>query len=124
MSDFLADLHDLRTKLREASAKGIFEENGASVFENVIIQLVNEAEQKRQALLNKAEQFEKQAAQFHGQAQGFNSFKSMAYGIIDGMIKVKERADAEEAARLKEREENSQQMQDALEQFEKVKQNK
>lgn len=75
MSDFLVDLNGLRTRIREAVSKGVLKENAGGVFETVLIQLVNEAEQNRLSYQNKADQFERQAALFRGQAQAFNSFK-------------------------------------------------
>lgn len=95
------DLLKLRARLGEAVSIGVVDPGSKDTLEAILIQIMNDAEKNRQNCVSQAENLRKQAAMIDGQASAFSSVVSIVYNVINGYIKIAERA-KEEDARVEE----------------------
>lgn len=85
----------LRTRMVDALKTGVVDEKHHGLVQQVLLQIMNDAERQRQACLSQVEAFKNQIVMAQGQANGYAAIASIVYGTIDGFIKQTERAAAE-----------------------------
>ena len=98
------DLIRLRTRALEGLKIGFYKDEAEKALsEGTLIQVLNEAERKRQACITQAEHHRIQMAQQQAQAEAFGMVGSMLYSVLDGYIRGEERRVQEERDRAAER---------------------
>lgn len=102
---YAEDIIKLRQRVSQAMDSGAID-GSKETFETVLIQIMNDAEKNRQNCVAQAENFRKQAATVDGQAAAFSSVVSIVYNVINGYIRIAERAKEEEARVAEEKAEN------------------
>lgn len=88
---YAEDILKLRARVAEAMVSGALD-GSKETLEAVLIQIMNDAERNRQNTINQAENLRKQAATLDGQAAAFSSMVGIVYNVINGFIKIAERA--------------------------------
>jgi len=94
------DILKLRLRFAEAVNSGALD-GSKETLETLLIQIMNDAERNRQNCVTQSDNLRKQMATLDGQAAAFASVTSIVYNVLNGFIKVAERA-KEEENRLKE----------------------
>ena len=97
------DLTKLRTRMVDAMNAGVVGED-ADTFKMTLLQVLNEAERKRQKAQAGIENLRGQIKMMEGQVNAYSQVGSILYSVIDGYVKIAERTAAEEVARKKEKE--------------------
>jgi|SRR5208282_6215348 len=98
---YAEDILKLRARIGEAITTGALDES-KETLEAVLIQVMNDAEGNRQRTVTQAENLRKQAATLDGQAAAFASVVSIVYNVINGYIRIAERAKEEVNERSEE----------------------
>ena len=88
---YAEDILKLRARVAEAINLGALD-GTKETLEAVLIQIMNDAERNRQTTIAQAENLRKQAATLDGQAAAFSSMISIIYNVINGYIRIAERA--------------------------------
>jgi len=117
---FSEDILKLRKRIADAANRGLLS-GDKDFFEATLIQIMNDAEKNRQNCLTSSENLRRQAAVMDGQAGAFASVSSIILSVLNGFVVADERAEAEQAARQAELEENKESLEQAalIEQEEK-----
>lgn len=93
---YAEDILKLRARIAEAMLSGALD-SSQQTLEAVLIQIMNDAERNRQNTVAQAETLRKQAATLDGQAAAFSSVVSIVYNVINGYIRIAERASEQDA---------------------------
>jgi hypothetical protein len=88
---YAEDILKLRGRIAEAISTGALDES-KDTLEAILIQVMNDSERNRQNTVSQAENLRKQAATLDGQAAAFSSMVSIVYNVINGFIRISERA--------------------------------
>lgn len=99
------DLVKLRTRMLDAVRTGVVGED-ADTFKMTLIQILNEAEKKRQKAEAGIENLRRQVHMMEGQVNAYSQIGSILYAVLDGYVKLAEKTVAEEQAREAERAES------------------
>ena len=97
------DLVKLRTRMVDAVRSGVVGDD-ADTYRMTLLQIVNEAERKRRKSQDGIDNLLGQIKMMEGQIDAYSQIGSIVYAILDGYVKLAEKAAAEEAARKKEKE--------------------
>jgi len=92
---YAEDILRLRARVGDAISSGALD-GSQKTLEAVLIQIMNDAERNRQNTVNQAENLRKQAATLDGQAAAFSSVVSIVYNVVNGFIKINERANEQD----------------------------
>lgn len=85
----------LRNRMVDALKTGVVDEKHHGLVQQILLQIMNDAERQRQSCLSQVEAFKNQIVMAQGQANGYSAIASIVYGTIDGFIKQTERATLE-----------------------------
>jgi len=99
------DLLRLRQRLLEFQKIGYMTPESFGTYEQTLLQIWQEAEQRRQTCLSQANTLRMQAAAAEAQAHAFSAMSSVMFAVINGFIEIEEKRIREEAEREAEREE-------------------
>ena len=97
------DLTKLRTRMIDAVKSGVIGDD-ADTYKMTLIQVLNEAERKRQKAEAGIENLRRQVHVMEGQVSAYSQMGSILYAVLDGYVKLAERAADEEAAARREKE--------------------
>ena len=79
----------------DALKTGVVDEKHHGLVQQILLQIMNDAERQRQQCLSQVEAFKNQIVMAQGQANGYSAIASIVYGTLDGFIKQSERAAVE-----------------------------
>lgn len=89
----------LRNRMTDALKMGVVDEKHHGIVQQILLQIMNDAERQKQSCLNQVETLQSQIMMARGQANGYTTITSIVYATLDGFIKQAERAVAEERER-------------------------
>ena len=90
------DIISLRERMTDAVEKQFFNQETGGFVQVSLIQIMKEAERKRQACAKQAEHFRSQAVNAEGQAAAYGTISSIVNGVFQSMLNVEEKNAAEE----------------------------
>lgn len=96
------DLIKLRTRMVDAVGAGVVGED-ADTYKMTLIQILNEAERKRQKAEAGIANMRNQVTMMEGQVNAYSQMGSIIYAVLDGYVKIAEKTAAEESRRDRER---------------------
>lgn len=99
------DIVSLRERMTGAMEKDLFDDKTGGFVQTSLIQIMKEAERKRQTCAKQAEHFRTQAVNAEGQAAAYATISSVVNAVFQSMLNAEERAEAEEKAFAADREE-------------------
>ena len=80
----------LRSRVVDAVNTGLIPSEGKEVYEQTLIQIMNEAERNRIRCSNLAEDYKLKAEAASSQAAGFDSMIAIVYSILNGFVRKSE----------------------------------
>lgn len=96
------DLVKLRTRMVDAVKAGVVGDD-ADTYRMTLLQILNEAENKRRKSQDAIDNLQGMIKVSEGQIDAYSQIGSIIYAILDGYVKLAEKAAAEEAAIKKEK---------------------
>jgi hypothetical protein len=102
------DIVSLRERMTDAVERRFFDKETGGFVQVSLIQIMKEAERKRQSCAKQAEHFRSQAVNAEGQAAAYGTISSIVNAVFQSMLSAEERRSAEEEEnekRLKEEKE-------------------
>jgi len=90
------DIIGLRERMADAIDKHFFDESTGGFVQVSLIQIMKEAERKRQACAKQAEHFRSQAVNAEGQAAAYGTISSIVNAVFNSMLTAEERRLADE----------------------------
>lgn len=94
----------LRSRMNDLLRMGIVTPEGFGMYQQTILQLLQEFDRRKQTCFQQAEQLRAQAAASDSQAHAFSVCGSILFSIVNGYIDLEEKRIREEQERAKERE--------------------
>jgi hypothetical protein len=97
------DLLRLRKRVNDLKSLGYMTPESAGTYEQTILLTWQEADRRRQTLLNQAETLRRQAAAADAQAGAFATMASILFNIVNGFVEAGQKRLREEAERQAEK---------------------
>ncbi|NJO18689.1 MAG: hypothetical protein HC877_24075 [Thioploca sp.] len=102
-------LFKLRRRMLDAVKLEVIDEKSKDIYEQTLLQIMNEAERQRIRCLNLSNEYRMKADGARSQAAGFETMISVVYSILNGLVSKAE-ADEREIEELKDSEEESEEL--------------
>jgi len=98
------DLIKLRQKIIDLQKLGYMTPESFGTYQQTLLQIWQEADQRRQSCLAQANTFRTQAAAADAQAHAFSAMSSVIYAVVNGFVEAEEKRIREEVERVAEKE--------------------
>lgn len=85
-------LTNLRKRVLDAVKFGALDESSRPIFEQVLIQIMNEAERQRQKCDVLNDEYKRKAAQAESQSSAYSSLSSIVYAVLNGFVSAAEKS--------------------------------
>lgn len=92
----------LRSRMQELLRLGVLTSEGFGMYQQTVLQLLQEYERRKASCLEQAEHFRRQAAAVEAQAAAFGVSASVLFSVVNGYIDIEERRAREMAERAAE----------------------
>lgn len=86
----------LRTRMNDLLRMGILTPDGAGMYQQTVLQLLQEFDRRKATCLEQAEHFRRQAAAADAQAAAFGVCGSVLFSVVNGYINLEEKRIIEE----------------------------
>lgn len=96
------DLVKLRQRILDLEKIGYMTPESFGTYQQTILQIWQEAEQRRQTCLAQASTLRMQAASAEAQAHAFSAMSSVMFAVVNGFVEAEEKRVREEAERALE----------------------
>jgi hypothetical protein len=100
--NFATVMVNLRTKMNELLSLGIATPEGFGLYQQTIMQLLQEFEKRKQSCFSQAQQLKTQAAAVESQGHAFSACGSVVFNIVSGYIELEQKRIREEQERKAE----------------------
>jgi len=99
------DIIKLRQAVTDAVKSGVLDQPTSEVTQMVLLQVMNEAEKRKQSHEAAAGRAREQASAEEAQAKAFGALNSMVFSILNGLITKQQQVNEEEVEKAEENEE-------------------